>query len=173
MKDIIQHEVEYWKLCLIRNGMTVSAHAIEDKPMSTAEIRKAGPLRGEIEVPGDKSISHRSVMLGAISEGVTRAEHFLMSADCLSTISCFRQLGIQVDVDNAEDSVTIHGKGLHGLTAPSEELYTGNSGTTTRILSGILAGQNFTSSVNGDESIQKRPMKRIMTPLREMGATVT
>lgn len=141
--------------------------------MSTEKIRKSGPLHGEIEVPGDKSISHRSIMLGALAEGETRAEHFLMSADCLSTISCFRQLGITVDVDSEQDAVTIHGKGLHGLTAPSEMLYTGNSGTTTRILSGILAGQPFTSTISGDESIQTRPMKRIMTPLRRMGALVT
>lgn len=141
--------------------------------MSTEKIRKSGPLHGEVEVPGDKSISHRSIMLGALAEGETRAEHFLMSADCLSTISCFRQLGITVDVDSEQDAVTIHGKGLHGLTAPSEMLYTGNSGTTTRILSGILAGQPFTSTISGDESIQTRPMKRIMTPLRRMGALVT
>jgi len=141
--------------------------------MSTEKIRKSGPLHGEVEVPGDKSISHRSIMLGALAEGETRAEHFLMSADCLSTISCFRQLGITVDVDSEHDAVTIHGKGLHGFTAPSEMLYTGNSGTTTRILSGILAGQPFTSTISGDESIQTRPMKRIMTPLRRMGALVT
>lgn len=140
--------------------------------MSIVEIRKSGALHGEIEVPGDKSISHRSVMLGAIAEGETRAEHFLMSADCLSTISCLRQLGIQVDVDRQGDAVTIHGKGLHGLKPSGETLYTGNSGTTTRILSGILAGQDFTSTVNGDESIQTRPMGRIMAPLTQMGACV-
>lgn len=141
--------------------------------MGVMEIEGKGPLRGEIKVPGDKSISHRCVMLGAIAEGDTRARHFLMSADCLSTISCFRQLGIDIDVDNMRDEVVIHGKGLHGLKAPSEILYTGNSGTTTRILSGILAGQSFESTVNGDESIQTRPMRRIMKPLTQMGASVT
>lgn len=141
--------------------------------MSMVEIKKAGPLRGEIGVPGDKSISHRSVMLGAIAEGETHAEHFLMSADCLSTISCFRQLGIEVDIDKEGDAVTVHGKGLHGLRQSKETLYTGNSGTTTRILSGILAGQDFESILNGDESIQQRPMRRIMTPLSEMGASIS
>lgn len=141
--------------------------------MSTVTLGPSGPLKGEIEVPGDKSISHRSVMLGAIAEGETRASHFLMSADCLSTISCFRQLGIEVDVDQEHDSVTVHGKGLHGLSAPKDLLYTGNSGTTTRILSGILAGQSFDSVLDGDASIRKRPMNRVITPLTQMGASVT
>lgn len=141
--------------------------------MSEREISNAGPLRGEIEVPGDKSISHRSIMLGALAEGETRASHFLMSADCLSTISCFRQLGIEIDVDRKKDQVTVFGKGLYGLKAPSELLYTGNSGTTTRILSGILAGQRFESTISGDESVCTRPMGRIIRPLTLMGASVT
>jgi len=141
--------------------------------MSIREIERACALHGEIEVPGDKSISHRSIMLGALAEGDTRASHFLMSADCLSTISCFRQLGIDIEEDRGADTVVVHGKGLHGLQAPSETLDTGNSGTTTRILSGILAGQTFQSQINGDSSIQTRPMKRIINPLTEMGAQVT
>ncbi|MGO5290619.1 3-phosphoshikimate 1-carboxyvinyltransferase [Porcincola sp. LCP21S3_C12] len=140
--------------------------------MSIREIERAGALHGEIEVPGDKSISHRSIMLGALAEGDTRASHFLMSADCLSTISCFRQLGIDIEEDREADTVVVHGKGLHGLQAPSKTLDTGNSGTTTRILSGILAGQTFQSQVNGDSSIQTRPMKRIIRPLTEMGARI-
>ena len=127
-------------------------------------------LRGQITVPGDKSISHRAVMLGSISEGTTIAKDFLMSDDCLSTIRCFRDMGVDITVDGRD--VTIRGVGLHGLIKPSGELYTGNSGTTTRIISGILAGQNFDTILNGDESIQKRPMKRVMEPLSLMGADI-
>ena len=134
-------------------------------------IQKHGPLRGELAVPGDKSISHRSVMFGALSEGITEAENFLTGADCLSTISCFRQMGISVEQNGT--SVIIHGKGLHGLTRPYGIIDAGNSGTTVRLLSGILAGQPFDSMITGDASIQKRPMKRVMTPLSQMGASIT
>ena len=134
-------------------------------------IQKHGPLRGELAVPGDKSISHRSVMFGALSEGITEAENFLTGADCLSTISCFRQMGISVEQNGT--SVVVHGKGLHGLTRPSGIIDAGNSGTTVRLLSGILAGQPFDSTITGDASIQKRPMKRVMTPLSQMGASIT
>ena len=133
-------------------------------------IQKHGPLRGELAVPGDKSISHRSVMFGALSEGITEAENFLTGADCLSTISCFRQMGILVEQNGT--SVVVHGKGLHGLTRPSGIIDAGNSGTTVRLLSGILAGQPFDSTITGDASIQKRPMKRVMTPLSQMGASI-
>ena len=133
-------------------------------------IQKHGPLRGELAVPGDKSISHRSVMFGALSEGITEAENFLTGADCLSTISCFRQMGILVEQNGT--SVVVHGKGLHGLTRPSGIIDAGNSGTTVRLLSGILAGQPFDSTITGDTSIQKRPMKRVMTPLSQMGASI-
>ena len=131
------------------------------------------PLRGELTVPGDKSISHRAVMLGSLSEGVTRVKGFLNGADCLSTIGCFRNLGIEIELSDDEKEVTIHGKGLHGLNAYSGVLDCGNSGTTTRLISGILSAQNFDSELTGDESIQKRPMKRIMKPLMEMGADIT
>ena len=135
------------------------------------KIQKAiHPLRGEITVPGDKSISHRAVMFGALAEGTTRVTNFLQGADCLSTISCFRKLGIQIE--NNTQEILIHGKGLHGLSAPSEILDTGNSGTTTRLISGILAGQNFTSTLTGDASIQSRPMGRIIKPLSMMGAFI-
>ncbi|PHU41527.1 3-phosphoshikimate 1-carboxyvinyltransferase [Pseudobutyrivibrio ruminis] len=133
-------------------------------------ITKANSLKGEIKVPGDKSISHRGVMFGAISEGTTELTGFLDGADCCSTIGCFRAMGIDISQD--ADHVIIHGKGLHGLKAPSQMLDVGNSGTTTRLISGILAGQPFVSSLNGDESIQKRPMGRIITPLTQMGAHV-
>lgn len=133
-------------------------------------ITKANSLKGEIKVPGDKSISHRGVMFGAISEGTTELTGFLDGADCRSTIGCFRAMGIDISQD--ADHVIIHGKGLHGLKAPSQMLDVGNSGTTTRLISGILAGQPFVSSLNGDESIQKRPMGRIITPLTQMGAHI-
>ena len=119
------------------------------------QINSCAPLRGEITVPGDKSISHRAVMLGALASGTTHITGFLMGEDCLSTIDCFRKMGVSIDVSDKE--VVVEGVGLHGLTAPKSELYTGNSGTTTRLLSGILAGQSFTSTMNGDASIQKRP----------------
>ncbi|WP_343208287.1 3-phosphoshikimate 1-carboxyvinyltransferase [Anaerolentibacter hominis] len=133
-------------------------------------MRHANHLNGEITVPGDKSISHRAIMLGALAEGETRITNFLQGADCLSTIECFRQMGITIDNDGG--TVLIRGKGLHGLTAPSSVLDVGNSGTTTRLISGILAAQNFTSVLNGDESIQKRPMGRIIKPLSMMGADI-
>ncbi len=127
-------------------------------------------LHGQITVPGDKSISHRAVMLGSISEGITVAKNFLMSDDCLSTIRCFRDMGVDITVKG--DSVTVKGVGLNGLVKPENELYTGNSGTTTRLISGLLAGQSFETVLNGDESIQKRPMKRVMEPLSLMGADI-
>lgn len=127
-------------------------------------------LKGTIRVPGDKSISHRSVMFGALADGTTRVTNFLRGADCLSTISCFRKLGISIEEQNQE--ILIHGKGLHGLTAPDSMLDVGNSGTTTRLISGILAGQPFTTELNGDASIQSRPMRRILDPLSQMGANI-
>ena len=131
---------------------------------------QSGPLRGEVTIPGDKSISHRSVMFGSIAKGTTEITGFLQGADCLSTISCFRKMG--VEIENHGDRVLVHGRGLHGLTAPDSILDCGNSGTTTRLISGILAGQNFSCTLTGDASIQKRPMKRIMEPLGMMGAQI-
>ncbi|MBO4338086.1 MAG: 3-phosphoshikimate 1-carboxyvinyltransferase [Lachnospiraceae bacterium] len=128
------------------------------------------PLKGSITVPGDKSISHRSIMLGALAKGDTHIRHFLSGADCLSTIACFRKLG--VDIDTAPDVITVRGKGLYGLTACDGTLDTGNSGTTTRLISGILSGQPFSSRLSGDESLNKRPMKRIIEPLSQMGADI-
>lgn len=128
-------------------------------------------LKGEITIPGDKSISHRSVMLGAIAKGTTEIANFLQGADCLSTISCFRAMGI--DIENQGNHVLVHGKGLHGLKAPDSVLDCGNSGTTTRLISGILSAQDFDVTLTGDASIQKRPMKRIIEPLSRMGADIT
>ena len=127
-------------------------------------------LQGEITVPGDKSISHRSIMLGSIAKGTTEVTGFLQGADCLSSISCFEKMGIEIENNPAAGTVRIHGKGLHGLAEPVSTLDVGNSGTTTRLMSGILAAQPFTSTVDGDASIRKRPMGRIMTPLSQMGA---
>lgn len=135
-------------------------------------IQKKGPLKGSITVPGDKSISHRAIMLGALAEGRTEVRHFLWGDDCLSTISCFRQLGISIDLDPDHDKVTIYGKGLNGLKPSDDILDVGNSGTTIRLLSGILCGQPFPSSITGDSSIRKRPMGRILTPLGQMGAAI-
>ena len=127
-------------------------------------------LRGTLSVPGDKSISHRGVMFGSIAKGTTELTGFLDGADCRSTIACFRSMGIKIE--QVKDHVIIHGNGLHGLQAPTSMLDVGNSGTTTRLISGILSAQNFTSELNGDASIQKRPMKRIMEPLSQMGASI-
>lgn len=129
-------------------------------------------LRGEITIPGDKSISHRGVMFGSIAKGTTEITGFLNSADCNSTINCFRQMGITIDKKD-EHTVLVTGKGMHGLSAPYNELDAGNSGTTIRLMSGILAAQPFSVTVTGDASIQKRPMKRIMEPLSYMGADIT
>ncbi|MDE6025265.1 MAG: 3-phosphoshikimate 1-carboxyvinyltransferase [Lachnospiraceae bacterium] len=135
------------------------------------EFKRVKSIKGELTVPGDKSISHRSIMLGSLAKGTTEVTGFLQGADCLSTISCFRKMG--VDISNRGDgTVAISGKGMRGLVAPKDTLDVGNSGTTTRLMSGILAAQPFESRVNGDASIQKRPMKRIMTPLAMMGADI-
>ncbi len=128
------------------------------------------PLRGEITVPGDKSISHRSIMLGALAEGDTRITHFLKSADCLSTIDCFRRMGISIRED--ENEIVVRGRGLYGLRAPDSILDAGNSGTTMRLLSGILSGQSFSATLTGDDSLTARPMKRIIEPLTLMGASI-
>lgn len=130
----------------------------------------SSPLRGSLHVPGDKSISHRSVMFGALAKGDTEISNFLRGADCLSTISCFRSMG--VDIEEKGENVLVHGKGLRGLRRPDGILDCGNSGTTTRLISGILAAQDFDVTLTGDESIQKRPMKRIIDPLSLMGAEI-
>ncbi len=135
------------------------------------EITPAKKLRGEVTIPGDKSISHRSVMFGAIAKGTTEIANFLQGADCLATIGCFQSMGL--DIENTPDRILVHGRGLHGLTKPSGILNTGNSGTTTRLISGILAGQSFSTVLSGDESLNSRPMARIMEPLNSMGARIT
>lgn len=139
--------------------------------MSVKEIKAMGALKGEVQIPGDKSISHRAVMLGSIARGTTEISHFLNGADCLSTIHCFQKMGIEIE--QSKDLVLVHGRGLRGLKAPQGILDTGNSGTTTRLICGILSGQNFSSVLSGDDSLNSRPMKRIMDPLNQMGARIT
>ena len=138
--------------------------------MSVRTIVPTRGLKGEVTIPGDKSISHRSIMLGSIALGTTEITHFLEGADCLSTIDCFRKMG--VEIERKPSSILVHGKGLRGLTAPASTLNVGNSGTTTRLISGILSGQNFATTLSGDDSLNSRPMKRIMTPLNTMGAHI-
>jgi 3-phosphoshikimate 1-carboxyvinyltransferase len=127
-------------------------------------------IQGETAVPGDKSISHRAVMLSALAEGTTTINGFLAGADCLSTISCFRKLGISIEQDG--EQVVVHGKGWYGLKEPAEVLDTGNSGTTIRLMMGILSSQPFHTVLLGDESIARRPMKRVTVPLRQMKAKI-
>ena len=134
------------------------------------KIEPVSRLSGNVSIPGDKSISHRSIMLGSLADGTTDVQNFLMSADCLSTIACFKQMGI--DIEETDGHIRIHGKGMHGLTVPKQTLYTGNSGTTTRLISGILSAQDFDCTLTGDSSIESRPMKRIITPLALMGASI-
>ncbi|GAB4352498.1 MAG: hypothetical protein Kow0060_02350 [Methylohalobius crimeensis] len=130
-----------------------------------------GALRGRARVPGDKSISHRSVMLGSIAEGVTRVSGFLEAEDALATLGAFRQMGVTVE-GPVDGRMTIHGVGVHGLKAPSEPLNLGNSGTSMRLLCGLLCGQPFDSVLTGDASLSRRPMRRVTEPLRRMGAKI-
>lgn len=130
-----------------------------------------GALHGRVRVPGDKSVSHRSVMLGALAEGVTEVSGFLEGEDCLATIGAFRAMGVRID-GPADGRVTVHGVGLHGLRAPREPLYLGNSGTSMRLLAGLMAGQPFDVTMTGDASLTRRPMKRVAEPLRTMGAAI-
>ncbi|MFJ7913920.1 MULTISPECIES: 3-phosphoshikimate 1-carboxyvinyltransferase [unclassified Lysinibacillus] len=128
-------------------------------------------LQGTLTIPGDKSISHRSVMFGAIATGKTTVDGFLLGEDCLSTIDCFRKLGVKIDVEGT--NVSIDSPGIGGWQEPTDVLYTGNSGTTTRLMLGILAGSTVHSVMTGDASIGKRPMRRVIDPLRQMGAHIT
>jgi len=142
--------------------------------MSSSEKFVVQPSRkvdGKIRVPGDKSISHRALMLGAIADGQTTITGFLAGEDCMATMSALRALGVHIDNIN-ENRIVVHGVGLHGLQAAASALDMGNSGTGMRLLAGILAGQVFSSELTGDESLSQRPMERIAEPLRKMGATV-
>jgi 3-phosphoshikimate 1-carboxyvinyltransferase len=137
----------------------------------TFKVQPGGLLNGTVRVPGDKSMSHRSIMLGSLAEGVTHVTGFLNAEDAISTLEAFRAMGVQIEgPKNGE--VTIHGVGKHGLQAPKEPLYLGNSGTSMRLLSGLLAGQDFDSTLTGDKSLSGRPMRRVTQPLALMGAKI-
>lgn len=133
------------------------------------QVESGGQLRGEVRVPGDKSISHRSIMLGSLADGITQVDGFLEGEDSLCTLQAFRDMGVKIERPSA-GRVVIHGVGMHGLKAPEKPLYLGNSGTSMRLLAGLLAGQRFASVLTGDSSLSKRPMKRVAEPLKAMGA---
>ena len=135
------------------------------------EVRPGGRLQGEIRVPGDKSISHRSIMLGSLAEGTSTVTGFLDGEDCLATLNAFRSMGVTIEGPDA-GRVVVHGVGLHGLQPPQGPLYMGNSGTSMRLMAGILAGQAFDSELTGDASLSRRPMRRVTEPLRQMGAEI-
>lgn len=135
------------------------------------QVNAGGKLRGELRVPGDKSISHRSIMLGSLAEGVTEVTGFLEGEDALATLAAFRAMGVKIERPSA-GRVTIHGVGMHGLQAPTRPLDCGNSGTSMRLLTGLLAGQKFNVEMIGDASLSKRPMRRVTTPLADMGAKI-
>lgn len=145
------------------------------KPMTTKNleyhVKPGGSVQGSIRVPGDKSVSHRSIMLGALAKGITEVEGFLEGEDALSTLQAFRDMGVVIE-GPYDGKVKIYGAGLHGLQAPPGPLYMGNSGTSMRLLCGLLAGQDFDVTLTGDESLSKRPMERVAKPLREMGAVI-
>jgi 3-phosphoshikimate 1-carboxyvinyltransferase len=134
------------------------------------KVQPANFLKGKIRLPGDKSISHRAAILSAIATGETRIENFATSADCASTLDCLQSLGVEIKKENT--SIFIKGVGKNGFSEPKRELDCGNSGTTMRLLAGVLAGQNFDSVLTGDESLSKRPMRRIIEPLEKMGAVI-
>ncbi|GFO60245.1 3-phosphoshikimate 1-carboxyvinyltransferase [Geomonas silvestris] len=138
--------------------------------MQSFTVQCAKTVRGDITVPGDKSISHRSIMFGSLATGTTKVTGFLRGEDALATLEAFRAMGIQIDDDGS--TITIHGKGLHGLSEPSDVLDCGNSGTSMRLLTGLLAGQGFFSVLTGDKYLRARPMKRVVGPLTKMGARI-
>ncbi len=140
--------------------------------MKKIKVKRKKTVKGEISLPGDKSISHRAIMLGSIARRETRVKGFSDCLDCRNTLNAFLKLGIEIK-ERSEGELTVHGRGLKGLSSAQEVIDVGNSGTTIRLLSGILAGQDFSSTMTGDESLQKRPMRRIILPLKEMGAKIS
>ena len=140
--------------------------------MEEYQVKAATSLQGTIEVPGDKSVSHRAIMLSCLANQQVVIKNFLFSQDCLSTVECFRKLGIVISYSQESGTVWVAGQGLHGLKEPDGILDAGNSGTTLRLLTGILSGQNFFSVITGDDSLRQRPMDRVIKPLTEMGAQI-
>src|SRR5690606_24439562 len=139
--------------------------------MSNYLVQPSRAVGGTLRVPGDKSISHRVLMLGAIAQGVTEAQGFLESEDCLATMHAMAAMGVRIERPSPQ-AVRVHGVGLHGLKAPAATLDLGNSGTAMRLMSGLLAGQSFTGELGGDASLMRRPMERVAQPLRQMGADI-
>ena len=135
-------------------------------------VKPGGTLKGQFRVPGDKSISHRSIMFGSLAEGVTHVSGFLQGEDSLNTLRAFRAMGVKIEGPGADGKVTIHGVGMRGLKPATQALDLGNSGTSMRLMSGLLAGQHFDVELHGDRSLSKRPMKRVTDPLAKMGAKV-
>ena len=134
------------------------------------KINKVAKINGTITVPADKSITHRAVMLSSLATGKSYINNYLKSDDCLMTMNAFKQMG--VNIEQKDNSLIVNGVGINGLKNPVKEIYAGNSGTTTRLLSGVLAGQNFGSTITGDASLSKRPMKRVIEPLSLMGVNI-
>tara|TARA_R100001244_G_scaffold259_2_gene383 strand:- start:30865 stop:33123 length:2259 start_codon:yes stop_codon:yes gene_type:complete len=159
---------EHFSKILARRAYVDAMHSNDDLVFLA---NPGGKLSGRIRVPGDKSISHRSIMLGSLAEGTTEVEGFLEGEDALATLQAFRDMGVVIEGPH-HGRVTIHGVGLHGLQAPPGPIYLGNSGTSMRLLSGLLAGQPFDATLTGDASLSKRPMNRVAKPLREMGAVI-
>ena len=139
--------------------------------MASFSTSKCGPLKGSIKVPGDKSISHRSIMLGSIATGITKVSGFLEGEDSLATLNSFKEMGVEIERQGS--NITINGVGMHGLREPAKPLNLGNSGTSIRLMSGLLSAQSFDSVLCGDESLSKRPMARVIDPLRKMGADIS
>ena len=135
------------------------------------KLSKSKNLKGQVTIPGDKSISHRSIILSSLAEGTSEISGFLKGEDCLATLNSFKKMGVKIEEE--DEKISVHGVGLHGLKKPTENLYLGNSGTSMRLLAGLLSGQKFSTVLTGDSSLSSRPMKRILEPLKEMGASIS
>ncbi|WP_252108692.1 MULTISPECIES: bifunctional prephenate dehydrogenase/3-phosphoshikimate 1-carboxyvinyltransferase [unclassified Halomonas] len=168
--DRASHARRYFGTLLSQTSYQAEYH-MHSHARVTYRVKPGGQAQGRLRVPGDKSMSHRSIMLGALANGVTEVKGFLEGEDSLATLQAFREMGVAIEGPH-QGRVIIHGVGLHGLKAPAGPLYVGNSGTAMRLFAGLLAGQNFDSELTGDESLTKRPMGRVADPLRAMGATV-
>ncbi|MFG6666496.1 bifunctional prephenate dehydrogenase/3-phosphoshikimate 1-carboxyvinyltransferase [Halomonas sp. HNIBRBA4712] len=168
--DRASHARRYFGTLLSQTSYQAEYH-MQSHARVTYRVKPGGQAQGRLRVPGDKSMSHRSIMLGALADGVTDVKGFLEGEDSLATLQAFREMGVAIEGPH-QGRVTIHGVGLHGLKAPAGPLYVGNSGTAMRLFAGLLAGQNFDSELTGDESLTKRPMGRVADPLRLMGASV-
>ncbi|SHL90737.1 3-phosphoshikimate 1-carboxyvinyltransferase [Vreelandella subglaciescola] len=168
--DRASHARHYFESLLNKTSYQTE-YAMQSQGQVTYRVRPGGSAQGSVRVPGDKSISHRSIMLGALAEGVTTVTGFLEGEDSLATLQAFREMGVAIEGPH-QGRVVIHGVGMHGLQAPSGPIYVGNSGTAMRLFAGLLAGQAFTSELTGDESLTRRPMNRVAEPLRAMGAVI-